>query len=306
MIRPIHPTDTVALVIFGRQACPNEATGRLGRRGGQVPSWSVLLGDWLPLKTQQQAWVSEEGGRISGFISARARPGSTIWEIDRILLAQCETGDTCRELLEGLSQAGSERGIERIFLRLPSQSSLTKAAKQAGFSHYLTEYLYQHEGPIPFEFPELPFRPRTSKDEQGLFQLYSATVPASIRQMEGMTLREWQEIQDGARERRGRQELLAERDASILAWLKLADEGGTGFFEMTVRPSEEGILLGVIGHALAQFRDKARVSCLVPEFQERLRLLLDEHGFQQVAEHVVLARQLAARVKQHALAPARA
>lgn len=305
MIRPLRTTDTIALVNFGRQACPNEATARdrVGKQGTQVPAWSILIREWLPWTTQRQAWVSEEGGAITGLVSVKPGTNSTIWDVDVILLSDCGAEDVCSELLEGLSQAGSDQGVEKVFLRLPSESRLFDAARRAGFAHYLTEYLYRAEGQLPSKSAHLPFRTRTSQDDIGLFQLYSAAVPASVRRMEGMTLREWQEVQKGWR--RGRQEL-ADRDGAVLAWLRVAVDGKTGFFEMTVRPSEEEVWEAVVARALSHLSATPTALCFVPDYQDPLRSLLEQHNFQQVAQYCALAKQLAARVKHTVLVPARA
>ncbi|MBI2906497.1 MAG: hypothetical protein HYX92_02445 [Chloroflexi bacterium] len=305
MIRPLRPTDTIALVNFGRQACPNEATARdrVGKQGAQVPAWGILIREWLPWTTQRQAWVAEDGGAIAGLVSVKPGTSSTVWDVDVILLGDCNAEDVCADLLDGLSQAGSDQGIERVFLRLLSQSPLFAAARRAGFAHYLTEYLYRAEAPVPPQGAPLKFRATTGKDELPLFQLYSAAVPVSVRRMEGMTLREWQETQKGWG--RGRQELV-EQDEAVLAWLRVADQGKAGFFEMTVRPSEEDVWKGVIARALVQLVGKQTVTCLVPDYQDRLRWLLEQNGFQQAAQYCALGKQLTARVKQTVLVPARA
>ncbi|MFH1484955.1 MAG: hypothetical protein ABIH46_02695 [Chloroflexota bacterium] len=308
MIRPLRPTDTIALTAFGRQAGPSEATARgtLSNQEGRGFHWDILLRQWLPWGTPQQAWVAEEKGTISGLISVHSSPGSTIWEVDLILLSPSGTSRTCRDLLEGLGLAGAEQGIDKVLLRLPSHSPLLDAARRAGFSHYLTELLYQCEGPISFTAPDFTLRPRSSKDDHSLFQLYNTAVPAGIRRVEGLTFGEWQEVRSVTRWKSGGQESVAERDGHVFAWLRLVCEGKMGLLELLVAPSAGEALEGVLGHALTQFMDRKTILCLAAGFQEALSLLLEQRGFHGVAQYAVLAKQLAVRVKQSVLEPVRA
>jgi hypothetical protein len=141
-----------------------------------------------------------------------------------------------------------------------------------------------------------------ASDDYGLFRLYSAAIPDAVRYVEGLTLGEWQEARDSFKT-----ELVYERGDSLLAWVGLGVEEGWGYFDVRVHPSAEDSLEEIITSALALLRGKPAVLSLVPEFQLRLRRLLEGMGFEPVAAFCVLVKQLRVRVPEpeHAPMPAR-
>lgn len=311
MIRSIRLIDFMALVSFSRKAFLNQAKSRdgFGTKKGKTSSLASFLDQWLSLDENRQTWISVRGRHIEGLVSARSRGGPTAWEIDQLLLAGDNAAkETCFDLLSYLSVVGGEVGVEKIFLRIPNASPFLGVVRQAGFSHYLSEILYRWEGQgtIGQHVPQsLPIRIKSRRDETGLFQLYNAAVPACARSAEAMTLREWQE----SRERNGRswktREFVLDKEDQIIGWLGIFAKGRVGHFRVLVHPQEEDSLETLVEVALSYLKGRSIIYCLVPEFAERLRKLLEDHGSEEEGEYAALVKQLAAQVRRPRLVLAR-
>jgi hypothetical protein len=176
-------------------------------------------------------------------------------------------------------------------------------AKQAGFNNYLTELLYRldeiHQSAPPDPLPVL--RPKASADEHALFRLYSASAPLQVRSAEGMTLQEWTH----SREKDAHRELVQENVGEVTAWLRIRYGGASGQFEIFAAP-ESGDLGRLVDYALTVLKTRRPVYCLVPEYQQQLRRVLEERSFYQAGSYSCFSKQLAVRVHEPRWVPLRA
>ncbi len=311
MIRSIRPTDFTALVSLSRKAYPNQAKSRasFGSKGGRASSLTAFFDRWLSLDERRQTWICLQEGHIHGLVSVRSRAGPTVWEIDQLLLSEDDAAKTiCFDLLSYLSVVGGEVGVEKLFLRLPADSPFRAVAGHVGFSHYLSEFLYRWDRqssatqPVPMSHP---LRPKSKRDEMGLFQLYNAAVPSCVRSVEAMTVREWRESRERGWHGWRSKEFVLEREAKVVGWVSVCARGRTGQFDILLHPEEEDALGALVEEALSCLKGRATICCLVPEFAGWLRQPLQEHGLHEEAEYSALVKQLAARVRQPHLALAR-
>jgi hypothetical protein len=173
-------------------------------------------------------------------------------------------------------------------------------AKQAGFSHYLTEFLYHLGGQKQAEPPEtsIVLRPKSSADEYRLFRLYTAAAPLQVRSVEGMTFEEWGQ----GRDRGAVRELVLEDGGEVTAWLRIRADGKARQFDIVAGPGSTDVSL-LVDYCLAVLSGRSPVYCLVPEFQPQLRSILEEQDFHQVAEYFCLSKELVARVREPQLVP---
>jgi hypothetical protein len=222
--------------------------------------------------------------------------------VERLLLSPGQEA-LCFDLLEKLAFAGGKIKAERLFLRLDSSSPAVDMAKQAGFNHYLTEYLYCLEEGRQTEpaGSRLVLRPKSSADEHSLFRLYSAAAPHQVRCVEGMTMQEWSQSRDSEATR----ELVLDKGGEISAWLRIRLGRTAGRFEIV---GELGAVeLGeLVNYSLAALRGRHPIYCLISEFQQQLQRILEERGFYQVAAYSCLSKQLAVRVHEPRLVPLQA
>jgi hypothetical protein len=343
MVRPLRPTDLVALAAFETKAFPNEVRTYDCLAGGHRRPLAIatVLEQWL-VAEDRHTLVAPSGLGIKGLISARHRAGREAWEVDWLVLApdgpaprrtepypagqptelfpaeagphpamatgaHAEDEAAAQALLDGMAEAAVKAQVQRVFLRLPQASPLVSLAPRSGFVLYGSETLLRGRAPDrPLEnLPGLELRPRRKVDELGIFRLYHSAVPPQVRSMEGMTLEEWRATRDD-RFWQQREYVWSERDR-IRAWLQVNRGGGDGQFRLLIHPEDEGRLNDIVGMTLTHLLRKKAVRALVPHFQPSLRSLLEEvWGFDEVAEYQNLARHLAVRVPEARLVPVRA
>jgi len=297
--RPL-PTDLVALVSFDGRVHPNEAKplDRLGLDERAHPLESRLE-QWFSFATGKHTWVSVRGATIRGLISARRRAKPSAWEVDALIDVD-EDEVVALSLFSRMTAGIVKQRAERVFLRLDSDSHLVESARKAGFFPYAKETLYRLDSPPPSQPAQVPLRPREKSDLMGMFQLYSRTVPANVRAIEGATFREWQAAQESWGGRAG--DLLLEEDGIITAWLRVMP-GNAGRFSL-ITQTERFDLREIVQAALSRLHQSRGVLCLVPDYNERLAAVLESLGFQAAAAYTPFARRLVKPAEELAQEPA--
>lgn len=312
--RPLRPIDLPALASLW-------ARGKLPRAGGDAATfcnearvWERLgleehslrlleraLQQWVPIGRGRLSWVAVRGLALRGLASARRRGRRSVWEVDYLVGAPGEEG-TCVSLLEELARGLGRSGVEKVFLRLDAHSRLLDAARSAGFFPYLSERLWcLEQGSQGLDCPPLPMRLSAlgGADLLPLFQLYNASVPATVRRCEALTLREWVAVQE-----RGRcQHLVLQKDGRLAAWLRLARHDGAGCFALLASRRQDAPLDNLLVTALHYLHDRRPIFCLVPEYERGLAARLADLGFQPVAEYAVLANRLVRPIEEAVQVP---
>ena len=309
MIRSFLPTDLIVILFQGGLHC-NLAKSRhsLGADGARLLSLAALLVQCLKPRDRHYAWVWTDGLACRGLASVRNRSLPTAWEVDRLVL-QGDDEWCCLSLLEKLCGAGTELGVERVFLRLPADSPMLYAAHKAGFSPYMTEYLYfrdagqgriaanGHDGTSALMSP----RVKDASDDYRLFRLYEKCVPAHIRRVEGMTYGEWQ----AARETGVGSEWVFEEGGNLVGWLGTRNSHHTGQLQLMALPQED-LHQSMIECGLMFLNGCRHLYCLATEWQGELLRLLEGRGFTQAAEYSALAKELTGKDREPCLIPASA
>ena len=100
-----------------------------------------------------------DGLKLRGLASARMMSGPRAWRIDRLFLPQGNRpnensatepfSSAGLELLEAIGRAAGQRRVERVFLRVPSDSPVAKMAQRTGYFPYYEEIHLQ--GRVLFE-----------------------------------------------------------------------------------------------------------------------------------------------------------
>jgi len=241
-------------------------------------------------------WVNQ--GRVRGLVSSGSRGGPRAWEVD--LLQVPGDLEMCLELLQRMGHAASQLGAEKLFLRLPTASPLTDMVKEAGFRQYVVEFRYQLQGTVPrgIAAPQ-GLRPVLPSDEYSLFRLFTARVPAQVREAEGLTFDEWKEARE-----RCRRELVSYGEGGVLSWLRLIE--GRRFGEFAALAGRDEDADSVVRQAVGLLGGRRPIFCLARNFQTALRIALEESGFEQVAEFSCLLMQSPIRIREPGLVPLQA
>lgn len=300
MIRTFLPSDLIA-ILFQGESLSNKAKTKdgMGRKEARFLTMATLLGQWLHPRVRRCLWVWTRGLRLRGLASARNRSSSHTWEVDRLLINEGDD-ECCCSLLERLILAGGESGVEKIFLRLPMDSSLVDAAQKAGFLPYITEFLYGLQGgkgTVNGDIPPLTPRLKQVGDDYRLFELYQNCIPAPIRRVEGMTFKEWQEIKD----RTAKREWIFEQEGSLIGWLRMESNRATEQFE--VMASGERELEQIVLHTLLSSDSHRRLLCLTREFQGELARLLQDRGFDEIKRYSVFIKELTVKTQEPCFVP---
>jgi hypothetical protein len=305
--RSVRPTDLVALVSFDGRVYPNEAKTRerIGKTDVPPRPLERALEQWFSFATGCHTWISIKGATLRGLVSVRRRGARTAWELDCLINAAEEDDSICLGLLEQSLKDAARSGVEKVFLRLSSQSAVLPLAKRLGFCVYQHENLYSATSPhvVPQNLDGLPrFRKMMRADEHFLYDLYHASIPENVREAEAASFREWKAAQDRSWLVGKVSQQVAERGGAVRACFRSSVDGGAGHFDILVHPSEPAheALLDV---ALSQM-DGMRLATLVPAHASALIKALQRRGFERGPEFASLVMRTALIVKVPQLAPA--
>lgn len=312
-VRPVRPTDLVALASFQRRAVAGElAAGTwpdVEPGGAQTAALRLALNASLPRPSSRQAWVAWQSGRIAGLVVARPRAGGFAWDI---LDLRAPPSDPLvgAELLERVAAHAARSGSRRVFLAISADGVAQEVARRAAFERYTRSTLLALAPGFPQERADaFEGRPRLRVDEQPLFQLYTAAVPAPVRAAEALTLEEWRGLHRGSRPWRpslggGRQQLVWELGTSLVGWMQITFGQRSQLLEVLIHPRYEDAADRLLRYALLQASPRAPVYLPSREYALSLERAADQAGFQPAGRHDLFVKLLAARVKQPLIARA--
>lgn len=313
MIRAVRPTDLAALRSFFKRTGVVEITThtwpKVQPESGHISLLSVL-GQVIGRQGNRRGiWVGVgQLGRLAGYVVARPRCDGMVWDVEQLHAAE---EAVAIELLEHTCEKAVDAGALRVFLEVPADSAGFELARRVAFERYAVSSLVRLSAPFKVDKTAgFAARPRLRADEHGLFQLYNAAVPAPVRAAEAMTYDEWSSLHRGSKKWRpslvgDRHQYVWELSDDLIGWLEVVYGQKSQFLELMVHPRYESMLDGMLAHALTQVSEKAAVYATAREYQAALASALQRARFQPVASVDILVRQLAARVPEPKLAPAK-
>ena len=312
MIRGLRPIDVAALRAFLKRASAVELTThtwpKVQPESGHLPTLE-LVGEMLVNQRRRGGrWIACENGQLVGYLAARARSDGLVWDVEHLHSGQQAAAV---ELLDCVCAEAVDHGARRVFLEVPAGSAGVTLARRAGFERYAASSLLRLSPPFKVDKSNaFGARPRLRADENQLFQLYNAAVPAPVRAAEAMTYEEWSALHRGAKKWApsllgDRHQYIWELGVGLIGWLEVVYGQKSQFLEFIVHPQYESMLDGLVAFALTQTSEKAAVYATARDYQAPLASALRRAGFSAAAETEILVRQLAARVPEPALVPAR-
>jgi hypothetical protein len=313
LVRTLRPIDVVALASFQRLAGGTEITAhnwpRVEPESGRLPFLNLLTSSFGHRPGGRRGWVAEEGGALVGLTEARPRAGGLVWDVAHLhALDGRET--VAADLLDKVVACAASHAARRVFLEAPVRGRGHDVARRAAFERFTSSELYVLSPGFKVERTDLfEARPRLRADEQTLFQLYMAAVPAPVRAAEAMTLEEWGGLYPGRKRWQpsftgARQQYIWELGTSMVGWLEVTFGQRSQFMELLVHPRYEDAADRLLRYAMLQVSPKAPVYAVVREYQPYLSSALQRAGFRLAAQHELFVKLLAVRVREPRLVTA--
>ncbi|MBV8719750.1 MAG: hypothetical protein JO020_17930 [Chloroflexi bacterium] len=313
LVRALRPVDVLALASFQRRAGGTEISAhswpRVEPESGRIPYIGLLSGSVAHRPGGNRTWVAEANGRIAGLATARPRAGGLVWDVVH-LHAEQEADSVGADLLEHVAACAGSRAARRVFFETPTGGRGLDVARRAAFERFTSSELFVLAPGFKGERTDVfEARPRLRADEQTLFQLYMASVPAPVRAAEAMTLEEWGALYPGRKRWQpsftgARQQYVWELGTSMVGWMELTFGQRSQYIELLVNPRYEDAVDRLVRYALLQVSPKAPVYFLAREYQPSLAVALQRTGFRLAAQHELFVKLLAARVREPRLVTA--
>ena len=313
LVRTLRPVDVVALASFQRRAGDTEISAhswpRVEPESGRLPLLNLLSATLGQGASGHRTWVAEANSHIVGLATARARAGGLVWDTLH-LHAEPEADSVGADLLDQVAACAGSHGARRVFFETPVGTRGLDVARRAAFERFTSSELYVLAPGFKVERTDLfEARPRLRADEQTLFQLYMAAVPATVRAAEAMTLDEWGALYQGRKRWQpsftgSRQQYVWELGTSLVGWMELTFGQRSQYVELLINPRYEDAADRLLRYALLQVSPKAPVYILAREYQTSLALALQRSGLRLAAQHELFVKLLAVRVREPRLVTA--
>ena len=275
--------------------------------------WTVLsstLSALLPLSQETLIYVAEEGGKVVGFIQASGRPlgldlpRATVLQVLNLQVVDgADSDEVAPALVDHLCNQALERGIHRLFVRLPERDPLMPVFRLRGFRQYATEVVVYADKPVmrSDQFPA-GARPIRRGDNRLLYQLYRKITPQGVSQLEAPTYREWRALHGemaGRLAARGseKQEFVIDQ-VEITGWVKAERSSGARPNTLSYMALPEGSLAGELadfGLSLLGDSDLPAWSSL-RHYDSHMIDALRGRGFSVLLTQLLLVKELAVRV----------
>lgn len=291
MIRPFELRDLLAM----KQLQPRGVAFDLKRLllGALSPTRAAVLGHLTRqhLGTFTLVRTDAEEGRAAGYIEAWPRANPQEWELAYLAPAldyQRDAQQVWQDLLSQLIIVAGQRGIQRVYAKVPEDAEIEAVFRSVGFTVVTREQVFVLiRQPAPGPLPR-GMRHVEPRDRWPLEQLYRQVVPPLLCQAEGGLSCE--AMQGGWWRRGATQEYIWTDRERVLAYLALSS-GARGYWLRTVvRPENRGDLLPCIRYLLtqAQCSDATPVYVPVPDFTVGLGWLLRTLGFESYNRQTLL------------------
>ncbi len=309
MIRAMLPTDALVLGLSrsrnGRQPLTAATWPRTPPESERPTVFGLLRHALIPRPGGGHVGVATAGGKVLGYVMLRPRAAGLVWDITHLTAADVECAV---ELVRWARERVLGSGARRIMIDTPDVGPGPGVARQAGFERYTEGATYGLErGFSRDERDALPARPRLRADELGLFQLYSASVPAPVRAAEAMTQEEWAALFPGRKPWApailgNSQDYVWEMGTRIIGWMRVTYGARSQSLDLLVHPSYETYTDRIVRYALTQMSTKVPVLSDVREYQGAVRTALERAGFRPGPRFQAWCLALAARIPEPAMA----
>ena len=296
MIRATRPADVVRYGVFGGPVPGNRAypLAAIGTDSTVAMSKRDLMATVASLRSKDTYSLTLSHDRyVPAIIAAQPRSSRRCWDVTH-LLVDSPDGAACADVFGILFREVSQRGGERIFLRIREDDPLVRLASSCGFTKYGEETLLT--GPkarFPRESTQ-GIRPVKQIDEHDLFRLYNASTPSRARLSLGMTVDQWRAAREpvGWRSR----EYIYRQDDTTRGWVQITRRGRSAIVTLMSHPSAADCIPGLVSHGMARAWGVKNWYILARDNQGRFETLIRQRGYREITRYVTMSRAITSPV----------
>src|SRR5215218_3839102 len=297
-IRSYSISDLPALLRFPGVLRLDVPNSLLLRRSGMPGLPSALP----VLRKERPAFVAVADGQLVGFIRFSPRRPDGRWVISAI---GASTGVYAPEpvwealLAHGVRAAGL-RGVRRLFARVPAGHPIVETMHQSGWVSYSRETVFRAERLSAVARSGRDLRLQEPADTWAIHQLYAASAPRQVQEIEALTSHVW-DMDQSRRGPRGIRQTgwLLEENGELAAYARYSRGSRAGMIDAVVTPGKAahlGMLLdGVI--AVPRRARPRPVYCALRTYLMDLHHELSSRGFSAIGEQELLIRYTTASAR---------
>ena len=297
-VRPYSIPDLPGLIRFPRMLRLDMPDSLVMRRSGYIDLASALP----VVRRDRPVFVADADGQLVGFVRFSPRRPDGRWIVSAIATS---TGvyspePVWQELLRHGVWAAGLRGVRRLFARVPDGHPLVRLMHQEGWISYARETIFLAERAIEKSRYSRKLRLQDPADAWAVHQLYTATVPRLVQEVEALTSHFWH-MDKAKMSRRNSQQVgwLMEENGALTAYIRYAKGPRSGLLEFLVHPGDRkqlGELLDGVASEPAGPRN-GRTYCAVRGYLTDLAPELLERGFSPIGEQELLIRYTTATAR---------
>jgi hypothetical protein len=253
----------------------------------------------LPLYQETLIYVSEEEGRVIGFVQATGHsltvslPAkiSSLQVLNLCVASGASERDVAPRLVEYLCEQAGQKGVTRLFVRIPMDDPLIEVFRIQGFRQYATESVLYGEAPTARQTdPPAGLRPCRSRDDRLLYHLYRRVTPWGVAHLEAPTFRDWKALRGAA----GQQEVIDR--VEIVGWCRVqkGSQARPHTLSFMVLP-ESGVAEELADYAILA-SDAQPAWCSLRHYDSHMIDALRGRGFSLLLTQALLVREVAVQV----------
>ncbi|MCL5257550.1 MAG: hypothetical protein M1319_07115 [Chloroflexi bacterium] len=269
--------------------------------------------------TPWQKWhtyVYEEGGRIVALAQSRVRYRRDEWEV--VYLSSVypahsghkpSNAEMWCDLLEHMGRYAGLAGARRLYAKLPDGVSDPDLFYNAGFHCYTKEHLFAIDRQAIVSGPmQLAVRPQTGSDVWAIHQLYNASTPSMVRQVEPLSSDRWHLPMHLPFTVPTEAGYVCEDHQGLAAYFRVEGGGGVRVIRPIFRPERRSGVPAALGMVLATLKPSRRdpVFCSLWEHQLEFGSALEDMGFSRSGGQLLLVKHTieVVRIMQKQAVPA--
>ena len=253
----------------------------------------------LPLYQETLIFVAEDDGRVIGFVQATGQPLAvslpskitSLQVLNLCVASGVPEAEVAPRLVEHLCEQAGQKGVARLFVRIPMDDPLIEIFRLQGFRQYATESVLYGEAPeAQAPGPPAGLRACKSRDDRLLYHLYRKVTPWGVAHLEAPTFRDWKALRGAA----GQQEVIDR--VEIVGWCRVqkGSQARPHTLSFMALP-ERGVADELADHAIA-VSDAQPAWCSLRHYDAHMIDALRGRGFSLLLTQALLVREIAVRV----------